>query len=224
MKKIILLFLVLSIFISCKPAQLVVCKYSGHSRFSFGHYLTLNVDNTFEYEYMVGWGRERIWVSGIWKKEDNKLLIDSRDSLMQSPLPLSVQESRATGNNQTFILNFTPECYTNWVLIANEKSYPLQGDTILRIRPAQKIEQFYLTAQWNPGCRPLANRESIKTQSYVLQNENTNHTVISIPLLLTDKGRYAGYELLNDTLVIKKNKLVWRRKNLILKPHKKEGY
>ena len=226
MKKIILPFIVFAIFIGCKPAQLIICKYSGHNRSSFGHYLTLNSDNTFEYEIMRGWAYKQVLVSGTWKEENNKLLIDSRDSLMQNFLPLSIKELMITDQDSLkFILCIPSDyLYVNWRLIIDDNSYSFINDSVVSIINTSSEKQFYLAAERDMLIVPRINRETIRTQTQTLQDRHSNLVELSISLTIAEVNRYANYELLNDTLTIKKNKLVWSRKNIELKPHNKEGY
>jgi hypothetical protein len=205
---------------SCKPSLLILNnKYVYHP---FGYSLILGQDSTFQYKEFMGSGGELISVSGVWQIKGNKLFIDSRDTLMLNPLPLRVQESETMGSSKTFISNIdVAKLYINWMLIVDEKIYPFQKDSILRVWSTSEIKQFYLKAIRNSAVRPLVNREKVTTQSYVIQNENSNHIIISIPLSYEDMGRYATYELLTDTLTIKKNKLIWPRKNVVLKFQKR---
>jgi len=217
MKKVIVLLLVLTVFANCKPVQLVVCKYSG-----FDNYLTLKDDNTFEYEFRRGWYYNYVLVEGTWSSEKNLLLLDSRDTLMQAHLPLNVIESKAVGvDSLKFILD-EPLWYVNWILILNGVSYPLINDSVVTLVDTFAVKRFYLTAERDNRLVPGINRETIRTQTYTLQNENGNLVELSTPLTGREVYRYASYELLNDTLEIKKGELIWKRKNVVLKPFLKE--
>jgi hypothetical protein len=104
--------------------------------------------------------------------------------------------------------------------------YPFINDSVVsvHIRDTLTAKQFYLTAERTLLLVPRLNRETIQTQTYTLQNKHSNYVEFSIPLTIKEFYRYASYELLNDTLTIKKNKLIWPRKKIELKPHLKEGY
>jgi hypothetical protein len=196
----------------------MIGKYIGQ----YGYNLTLNMDNTFQYKYLNGWYYEHILVYGKWEHERDYLFLNGIDTLMEQSLPLHVEESIVSGDSVLFILDI-PQIneYVNWTLVLNRIPIPFNNDSIVSIVLPNMIEQFYLKAEKNTLVVPLINRETIQTYIYIPIRKNSNLFTISIPLSGKDIYHYASYEPINDTLIIKKNKLIWPRKSVVLKFQKR---
>jgi hypothetical protein len=170
---------------------------------------------------------EQTIVSGVWRKEGSYLFLHSQDTLMSKPLPLNIREFVFMGNDSSaFVLNIPQtDDYINWMLVLNDKTYPFLANSIVSVNTiADTIQQFYLSAERNLEVVLRMPRKTIQTQSYTRQSINNKIIELSIPLSKWEIDNYARYELINDTLVIKKNRLVWPRKNVVLKPHVKDVY
>jgi len=182
--------------------------------------LQLISDSTFFYQ--VDGGFHLRYAEGIWRKIDKNTILLQSKYLDLNNLPISVVENKYDNQDSLMIIELKcdipdDEKYYLYSLILDD-SIIYSNNKIFKLpfkSSFSKINfRIYFTCK---NCTKTPLQDSIATRSYYIQNKSNHYEVT-----LEDVGpKYFFYEIIkSDTIILKKNKLFWPKKNLILYKYK----
>ena len=189
--KSILLYLSISLFLSCQVQQNIVGKYSIAQRGKYSKiipvafYVELNNDSTFAYNYRGGfYGKIS---TGIWKadKDNKRIIINSFIQDIRN-IPVVVTEVKNKNQFPLFVFDNPLRLDTSvkWGLNVNGTDYPLNTDS-LKLDKGFVVKNFYLTghiALEDSTYRvPFPLQDTIQSEKYNVKDTSNNVYHISFP-------------------------------------------
>lgn len=217
-KKILgIIFIIISIC-SCRTGHLegtYIKVYNGTKYVPYLFSLELNNDSTYNYLFNSGWIKEIS--NGRWNvKNKKKTLILSGYISDLDRISIVVNESENKElQNKTFVFDTLTMDSAIWSININGINYPVRGDSIIIPRDII-IDKFYLHGHKDfVDVIPRPLQKTVKSEVYCIGNTKSNLFHISFRQLIDSNIFY--YESINDSLIVNKNTLIWKDKNIKLK-------
>lgn len=183
--------------------------------------LQLISDSTFFYQ--VDGGFHLRYAEGIWRKIDKNTILLQSKYLDLNNLPISVVENKYDNQDSLMIIELKcdipdDEKYYLFSLILDDSIIIYSNNKIFKLPFKSNFSKInfriYFTCK---NCTTTPLQDSIATRSYYIQNKSNHYKVT----LEDVDPKYFFYEIIkNDTIILKKNKLFWPKKNLILYKYK----
>ena len=177
-------------------------------------FVELNKDSTFSYGY--GGGSYSEVSQGYWRTDSRQKRLMLTGFSDTDHLPLIVEEIQGEDKRyHTFIL-VDPLKTVEWTLICEGKRYVFESDT-LKLPVSIPVDSFYISGYKDyTNVYPDALQERINSVMYKIKDKGNNVFSIDFP-------SYVDYNIfrflpLQDTLKIRRNTLIWKRKGYM------EGY